>query len=484
MKRIVISNFKGIKFPLQLNLYTLDNNGIEKESNLLLYAENGGGKTSISEAVRLISFANFIEEEIIGPNIVGEERDAAKRDWLNSYLHDQSNDVFEIDIDGDKFSSINTNIISNKNVFILDRLQLRPTSKIKLESLIGKTHFGGPYSYEQLTSSEIIDMVLSDVNAVLKNEFKENIELVRPESDEKIVGILGVIEGILTENIHEKLNEAHQNLIKILIFISYVKLAPKLKEEKKYFVVFDDVMSSLDLANRIVLARILINLGREYQLLVMTHNVGFYNLMKHISGISHTNESWRFTSLYKIDGAHIISSISEEESIDELVKNFGGRILPTDELAVNAMRRKFEKLLHEFGKILTIGVQEETSDLIDRICNSEKWLYCYLDGNKICTQTDLIKNISTLVKVCPQEHLQSKIRAVFEKYDEGNQMPWISTVIQHLHTYQKVILHQGSHDQVGSLPVISAKEVTITLDLMRKLEQIVKRNSTNFPYFI
>ena len=88
------------------------------------------------------------------------------------------------------------------------------------------------------------------------------------------------------------------------------------------------------------------------------------------------------------------------------------------------------------------------------------------------------------MKVCPQEHLQSKIRAVFEKYDEGNQMPWISTVIQHLHTYQKVILHQGSHDQVGSLPVISAKEVTITLDLMRKLEQIVKRNSTNFPYFI
>lgn len=98
MKKITISNFKGIKSPLQLDLYTVDNNNIEKESNLLLYAENGGGKTSISEAIRLISFANFIEEEVISPNIVGEEREAAKRDWLNSYLHDQSNDVFEIDI--------------------------------------------------------------------------------------------------------------------------------------------------------------------------------------------------------------------------------------------------------------------------------------------------------------------------------------------------------------------------------------------------
>lgn len=320
-EKITISNFKGIKSPLQLDLYTVDNNNIEKESNLLLYAENGGGKTSISEAIRLISFANFIEEEVISPNIVGEEREAAKRDWLNSYLHDQSNDVFEIDIDGNKFSSTSPDAMPNKNVFILDRLQLRPTSKIKLENLIGKNHFGGPYSYEQLSSSEIIDMVLSDVNDILKNEFKEKIELVRPESEEKIVGISGIIEGIITENIHEKLNEAHQNLIKILIFISYVKLAPKLGDEKKYFVVFDDVMSSLDLANRIVLARILINLGKEYQLLLMTHNVGFYNLIKHISGINHTNENWRYTSLYQIDGTHIMYSISEEENVDELVKN-------------------------------------------------------------------------------------------------------------------------------------------------------------------
>ena len=310
MKKITISNFKGIKSPLQLDLYTVDNNNIEKESNLLLYAENGGGKTSISEAIRLISFANFIEEEVISPNIVGEEREAAKRDWLNSYLHDQSNDVFEIDIDGNKFSSTSPDAMPNKNVFILDRLQLRPTSKIKLENLIGKNHFGGPYSYEQLSSSEIIDMVLSDVNDILKNEFKEKIELVRPESEEKIVGISGIIEGIITENIHEKLNEAHQNLIKILIFISYVKLAPKLGDEKKYFVVFDDVMSSLDLANRIVLARILINLGKEYQLLLMTHNVGFYNLIKYISGINHTKENWRYTSLYQIDGTDIMYSIS------------------------------------------------------------------------------------------------------------------------------------------------------------------------------
>lgn len=109
-------------------------------------------------------------------------------------------------------------------------------------------------------------------------------------------------------------------------------------------------MSSLDLANRIVLARILINLGKEYQLLLMTHNVGFYNLIKHISGINHTNENWRYTSLYQIDGTHIMYSISEEENVDELVKKFGGRILPTDELAINAMRKNSKNYYMNLGK--------------------------------------------------------------------------------------------------------------------------------------
>lgn len=95
MKKITISNFKGIKTLPELSLTKLQD-GDEKEVNLLLYAENGGGKTSISEAIRLVSFTSHIENKIINPNIVGEERKAAKQDWLNSYLHNKSINLFEI----------------------------------------------------------------------------------------------------------------------------------------------------------------------------------------------------------------------------------------------------------------------------------------------------------------------------------------------------------------------------------------------------
>ena len=120
-------------------------------------------------------------------------------------------------------------------------------------------------------------------------------------------------------------------------------------------------MSSLDLANRIILARIIISLGKEHQLLVMTHNVGFYNLIKHLSGTYNTSNDWNYVSLYKFDDNHTIYSIKDDTSVDNLLKDYNGIILPTDLQAVNAMRKKFENLLHEFAKILVIGIQRTVS---------------------------------------------------------------------------------------------------------------------------
>lgn len=484
MKKISISNFKGIKLLQELSLYKKLEDQYEKEVNLLLYAENGGGKTSISEAIRLASYADIIENDIIEANIVGEERESAKKDWLIEYLHDKSSNSFETEIDGTIFSSVNTNIIQNANICILDRSQLIPTSSIDIRSIIKKTHFRQSNSYEEFLSPIAIDLVLDEVNSMLKNEFKESISVANVEASRYFVGINGIQDEMIIENIDKKLNEASQNLIKILIFVNYLKLLPPLQNNAKYLIVLDDVMSSLDLANRIILARVIVNLGKDYQLLVMTHNVGLFNLVKNISANNNVSDNWNFTSLYIYNGIHTTYSMSDEDSVDELLKKYGGIILPSNGDAVNAMRKKFESLLHEFGKILVIGVQEETSYLIDKISNIKDDFYCCVEGEKICTHFDLLREISSLAKNCPSQLLKSRIINIYKKYDSNNHFPWIAEVIQNLRTYQKVILHQGSHDQVGELPIISSKEITITLDLMKKLEQITKRSSTDYPYFM
>ena len=100
------------------------------------------------------------------------------------------------------------------------------------------------------------------------------------------------------------------------------------------------------------------------------------------------------------------------------------------------------------------------------------------------------KTLSHLISSQIVEHLQNENATVddrnISKIDYSNvfSLGVASDLIQELKTYQKVILHQSSHDQIGALPVISSKEIAITLDLIRKLEQITKRSSSSFPYFI
>ena len=470
MKKIYIENFKGIS-SLEID-FTSTNN--------VLYAENGAGKTSIAEAIRMMAFSSNIERNRIKANIVGEERIAAQRDWLNSYLHNPSSTSFKIKIDETDFSFPNTTEIDN--VLILSRSQLKPTSEILLSDIINEINFKCSYQIDELISKDIIEMVLDEVNKILEKDFKENIKIILPEGDKKNIGIKGICEDYIAYEIDSKVNEANQNLIKILIFICYLKVLPKLDSDNNYLVVFDDIISSLDLANRIVMAKILVEIGNEYQLLILTHNVGFYNLMNHIVNIMKVEQNWAFKTMYKKDELHIVYT-SKNEDVDLLLEKYGGHILPSDTEAVNSMRKLFENLLHEFSKILILGTQEETKDIIGKISTKETGYYCHIEGQKICNHVDLINRIAHLLDVCPSEQLKSKIKETINKFNTQNEFPWIRDVINSLHTYQKVILHQGSHSQSG-LYVISTKEIAITIELMKKIENIIKRNSTNFPYFI
>lgn len=80
--------------------------------------------------------------------------------------------------------------------------------------------------------------------------------------------------------------------------------------------------------------------------------------------------------------------------------------------------------------------------------------------------------------------LKSKIIKKFDHYREINQMPKIAETIRHLHIYQKVILPPGSHDQAGDIIPASQREIAMTIDLIKKLESIVKRPSTSYPNFL
>lgn len=484
MKTLSIQNFKGIKGPLKLDLKGSSGKGL----NYLLYSENGGGKTSIAEAIRLSVCYPGWEERHIPPHIAGPNRQQTIQSELARYLHDGALPSFEIRIDDTiRFSNIVPySEAETPEFFILGRQELIPSSRINLESLLNNANIRMSSPISDFLNDENIELLIHEVNTVLKDIFKEEISIVKLEAAGTHIGIIGITEqGHIGENIHTMLNESRQNLIKVLLFLCFLKCLPPSREKEDKCIVLDDIMSSLDLENRIILARYLISYGRDYQMIVLTHNIGFYNLMVHTAKIEGEIDEWKCVSLYRIEGKEDLYYPKENESVKELEDKFGGKIRPTDTEAINAMRKKLELLLHEFGKILTLGIQEETKDLIGHLVSAESHgYYCCVEGDNIKTGKDLLNKIHSLTEDDRVRDLREKIKFQFEKYNETNTMKDIAETIRHVNTYQKVVLHPGSHDQGAALSFSSEKEITISLDLMRKLEAIVNRSSASYPYFI
>lgn len=492
MKKISICNFKGIHGPLEVDFTEIPNDDsrtdiTERELNLLLYAENGGGKTSIAEGIRAAIFAPEIHGRVIPSNAVGQGRKEAIKSLWRPMLHDRSTDLFTIKIDNGTFTSDATNTIPTHKAAILCRKDLLPTPRIDFNQLVNAENVKFDQPLGNLITDDNIDLVIDEANLMLQSIFKEDIQLVRLQENGIFIGIVGILPETqhIGDRIHLMVNEARQNIVKIVLFFSFLKLVrPSAAGEEKMLVVLDDIMSSLDLANRIILARYIIEMGKEYQMLVMTHNAGFYNLVRHVAGVEGEADNWKYCSLYCDEVLHSLYVPERQEDVKAIIKRAGGSIKPDNDTAINALRKRLEYLLREFSKILVMGIQEETKDLIEKIA-TDKSTFCIAEGDSIKSLSNLISEIESLVDNVPEGgNLKEKIKNKIEKYRNESVMPMVAETIRHLHVYQKVILHPGSHDQSGDIVPTSQREITLTIDLIRKLETIIKRPSASYPYFL
>lgn len=116
---------------------------------------------------------------------------------------------------------------------------------------------------------------------------------------------------------------------------------------------------------------------------------------------------------------------------------------------------------------------------------TDKSTFCIAEGDSIKSLSNLISEIESLVDSVPEGgNLKEKIKNRIEKYRNESVMPMVAETIRHLHVYQKVILHPGSHDQSGDIVPTSQRAITLTIYLIRKLETIIKRLSASYPYFL
>jgi hypothetical protein len=225
------------------------------------------------------------------------------------------------------------------------------------------------------------------------------------------------------------------------------------------------------MANRTFLMRHILGTFTDFQIVILTHNVYFYNLIMYlINDIYQIATKWQFANLYEIGNEHKIYLNNIVNPVADLEKKYK----PTEanfDIAKygNELRQKFERLLYELSKILMVGGVEESNKILEHILDSQNiYLLKYEDtssGKKKIKFKDANHLVDELV-INPNN--TQKIQEY--KLDE---LPTLQEILKTLKFYRKVTMHSLSHGQTGQHNW-SPKEIQQTLILLKKLETNIK----------
>jgi len=451
MNKLFLKDFKAFSEEMTLEL---------NNKNILLYGENGAGKSSLYEAIKYIFFQSKIENDKIPMGSTPEVREQYKSDMKSSYNNKQNNNPFVLKINNIEYENFNKD---EYEVFMISSESLRIESAICLPDLIKKCYFKID-NIENLLSIFFSD-IQTEVNRLLKETFKENIEIFIDNSDNYKCTIKDIRRGFTRkEGVKDFFNEAKLNLIMLLLHFLIIGLVSD--SSKKRLLVFDDFISSMDMSNRTFLIDyILQTFGDNFQKIILTHNIGFYNLTMHIiNKKDNKNHEWDFCNMYEIGNRHKVYQKSQIEKVSKIQQDYASGDFDLEDLG-NRIRKKFEILLYEFSKLLMIGAVEETNKILDILTNEKP---IYLDQKK--NIYDLIDEIESDLRVnhSLQNRLKTRIGS-YRKVDYGN----LKYILKNLTLYQKVTMHPLSHGSIGLTP-FTRKEMDESLNLLAILETKLK----------
>ncbi|MDY0320113.1 MAG: hypothetical protein RBR23_00135 [Arcobacteraceae bacterium] len=456
---LVLKNFKAYT-DFELNL---------KSHNLLVYGDNGTGKSSIYEAFKVAFFKKKLIEEIVYRSEEKEE----KINEVFSREYDNKNAIsFEIILDGKliKADSKIENFDFDLHLINLYSVEMSNIEKgdskkdtyktLNLEKLLLREYI----SIDLSRITEYKDSIEDKVNQLLK-EFKEDIFIKIDDSYNVI--IVDEKRNIQENNRYLNLyfNEAKLNLVVLLlIFVSIEFISNK---DKKSIVVLDDFITSLDIANRTFIFKYILETfnTENYQLIALTHNLEFFNLVKYILSerLVNTDTKWQYKQLYEING--IINKSHIEPICFEFINK---KITENPSEAGNLIRKKFESLIHTLAKDLISGSIETSNNILTTFLSNET-LYLKSKGvgkkQKFLTSNNLVYEIEKLIK---ENKSLNDIETLISEYKiPSENLKTLKDILSNLKLYRKVIMHPLSHTESQ----FSTKELYQSIDLLKKLEQ-------------
>ncbi len=186
------------------------------------------------------------------------------------------------------------------------------------------------------------------------------VKLVEDNDDLKGLTIEYKFHNLNASPPQKYLSESHLNSLGIAFFLASVEAFNK---ENKFFVL-DDIVSSFDSEHRKRLADIIIEKFKDYQVIILTHEKDWFELMKNLV---RGNVNWYIQAIKwsAEDGTHLDESLIDlEYAIENKIKN-------NDPIGLgNLIRKYLEKILKEISQEIEVYVPYKGNDINEkRMCN-------------------------------------------------------------------------------------------------------------------
>lgn len=459
MKTLFLRNFKAFD-----NEFTLETEGC----NVLIYGENGAGKTSLFEGIKLFYFKKRLLIERVAPNVVGQSRTDEERLVLDEFKNDDNAD-FEVEVDGESFD---THLASNDSVFLVSYLNITKSDTISIEDLINDAYFSKVDSRSHWLSQVFINLIVDCVNMDLKNFFWMDDVMIHSTNDRGVCSIENFQNEIpKSKELHKFFNESIIHVVKFIILIESIGY---FQDQKiKPILVLDDCFNSLDMPNRTFLMKFLLNRTSGIQKIVLTHNIGFYNLFSYIINNNVEEKEWKFYNLVKIEGKRMLLDGSEKTTNDikkEIKK------LPAATVG-NELRRRFETLIYRLSHLNNIGELQETKDLLDKMCTPNAHIHLSIKGDVVKDIYTLVDEIYANVTNGNYYRLEKRLKEKIDEFRNHDFLNIVKPALVELRLLQKVALHPTSHGHQG-LPPVSVNEIDVSLALLEKIERAISSVSS------
>lgn len=316
-------------------------------------------------------------------------------------------------------------------------------------------------------------IAVDNINEILKKELKEDITISFDIKDahfqaiDKLVFVQPFIrikiDGLDIENkLYMHYNEAKLKLISIAI---YFAMAKKYENPKGFnLLVLDDFITSLDMANRKLIVQYILDKFKDYQKIILTHNIQFYNIFNKLIQNNKQKEDWIVKTIFNFENRAYI----KDESIDYLEKAKSYLSNKNYDLQATGiyLRKEFEAICAEFEQLLNLGKKENLQNIIDKLKKPDEY---YVDShNKIKEFISHFNNTFGNIGINSDKKLEI-IKNKIEDFDKIKFDNKFYTVLNKTEFYKNILLNTTAHNDADT--DIFKKEAEKTIELLKYLKK-------------